>query len=64
MLQPQPLLTASSSYMLKMRLPESVMESPAMKSLWDETVVICLILNDIYSVQKEIVSVPICQIPI
>lgn len=42
--------------MLKIRLPESVMEGAAMKALWKETVIICLILNDIYSVQKEIVS--------
>lgn len=44
------------SYMLKIRLPEEVMEGPAMKALWKETVYICLILNDVYSVQKEIVS--------
>lgn len=44
------------SYMLKIRLPETVMECAAMKALWRETVYICLILNDIYSVQKEIVS--------
>jgi hypothetical protein len=42
--------------MLKIRLPESVMECKAMKALWKETIYICLILNDVYSVQKEIVS--------
>ncbi|KAH8647233.1 isoprenoid synthase domain-containing protein [Xylariales sp. PMI_506] len=47
---------AITDYMLKMRLPEEIMESDAMKSLWKETVVICLILNDVYSVQKEIVQ--------
>ncbi|OTB07944.1 hypothetical protein M426DRAFT_216497 [Hypoxylon sp. CI-4A] len=45
---------AITDFMLKIRLPESVMESAAMKALWRETVVICLILNDVYSVQKEI----------
>ncbi|ORY63945.1 isoprenoid synthase domain-containing protein [Pseudomassariella vexata] len=43
-----------TDYMLRVRLPESIMESEAMKSLWRETVIICLVLNDIYSVQKEI----------
>ncbi|KAI1271745.1 terpenoid synthase [Xylaria sp. FL0933] len=47
---------AITDYMLKIRLPESVMESAAMKALWRETVYICLILNDVYSVQKEIVQ--------
>ncbi|KAI1343250.1 isoprenoid synthase domain-containing protein [Xylariaceae sp. FL0016] len=45
---------AITDFMLKVRLPESVMESTAMKSLWRETIHICLILNDVYSVQKEI----------
>ncbi|KAI1212333.1 terpenoid synthase [Annulohypoxylon truncatum] len=45
---------AITDTMLKVRLPESIMESPAMKALWKETVVICFVLNDIYSVQKEI----------
>ncbi|KAI1768969.1 terpenoid synthase [Hypoxylon sp. FL1150] len=45
---------ALTDYMLKIRLPESIMEGAAMKALWKETVIICLILNDIYSVQKEI----------
>ncbi|KAI0180222.1 terpenoid synthase [Hypoxylon sp. FL1284] len=45
---------ALTDYMLKVRLPESIMECAAMKALWKETVIICLILNDIYSVQKEI----------
>ncbi|KAI1374941.1 terpenoid synthase [Hypoxylon crocopeplum] len=45
---------ALTDCMLKIRLPESIMESEAMKALWKETVIICLILNDIYSVQKEI----------
>ncbi|KAH9992376.1 terpenoid synthase [Xylariaceae sp. FL0662B] len=45
---------ALTEYMLKIRLPESLMESAAMKSLWKETIVICLILNDVFSVQKEI----------
>ncbi|KAJ8122618.1 hypothetical protein ONZ43_g1228 [Nemania bipapillata] len=47
---------AMTDYMLKIRLPESVMEDPAMKALWRETVYICLILNDVYSVQKEILQ--------
>lgn len=51
-----PVLTIFFSAMLKVRLPESIMEGEAMKALWKETVVICFILNDIYSVQKEIVS--------
>ncbi|XDG00548.1 hypothetical protein ABKA04_000163 [Annulohypoxylon sp. FPYF3050] len=45
---------AITDTMLKVRLPESIMESPAMRALWKETVVICFVLNDIYSVQKEI----------
>ncbi|KAI1777645.1 terpenoid synthase [Hypoxylon cercidicola] len=45
---------AITDYMLKVRLPESIMECAAMKALWKETVTICLILNDVYSVQKEI----------
>ncbi|KAI0465680.1 terpenoid synthase [Xylaria cf. heliscus] len=45
---------AITDYMLKIRLPETVMECAAMKSLWRETIYICLILNDVYSVQKEI----------
>ncbi|CAJ2503564.1 Uu.00g109580.m01.CDS01 [Anthostomella pinea] len=45
---------AITDYMLKVRLPESVMESEAMRALWKETIHICLILNDVYSVQKEI----------
>jgi len=51
---------ANRSYMLKIRLPEEVMECAAMKALWRETVYICLILNDVYSVQKEIVSIELC----
>ncbi|KAI0115033.1 terpenoid synthase [Daldinia grandis] len=45
---------ALTDHMLKVRLPESIMECGPMKELWKETVVMCLILNDIYSVQKEI----------
>ncbi|KAH7324543.1 isoprenoid synthase domain-containing protein [Stachybotrys elegans] len=45
---------AITDFMLKVRLPEAIMESAAMKTLWKETVVICLILNDVYSAQKEI----------
>ncbi|KAI1810735.1 terpenoid synthase [Poronia punctata] len=47
---------AITDYMLKVRLPEEVMECAAMKALWRETIYICLILNDVYSVQKEIVQ--------
>ncbi|KAI1437892.1 terpenoid synthase [Xylaria sp. CBS 124048] len=47
---------AITDYMLKMRIPESIMTSPAMKALWKETIYICLILNDVYSVQKEILQ--------
>ncbi|KAI0441091.1 terpenoid synthase [Xylaria telfairii] len=47
---------AITDYMLKIRLPETVMECAAMKALWRETIHICLILNDIYSVQKEIMQ--------
>ncbi|KAI1417469.1 terpenoid synthase [Hypoxylon sp. FL1857] len=45
---------AITDAMLRIRLPESIMECAAMKALWRETVVICFILNDVYSVQKEI----------
>ncbi|KAI1661663.1 terpenoid synthase [Daldinia decipiens] len=45
---------ALTDHMLKIRLPESIMECDPMKELWKETIVMCLILNDIYSVQKEI----------
>ncbi|KAK6950381.1 hypothetical protein Daesc_008708 [Daldinia eschscholtzii] len=45
---------ALTDHMLKIRLPESIMECAPMKELWKETVVMCLILNDVYSVQKEI----------
>ncbi|GAW19686.1 hypothetical protein ANO14919_091750 [Xylariales sp. No.14919] len=45
---------ALTDYMLNIRLPETVMECAAMKALWRETIYICLILNDVYSVQKEI----------
>ncbi|KAI0850930.1 terpenoid synthase [Daldinia vernicosa] len=45
---------ALTDHMLKVRLPETIMECAPMKDLWKETVVMCLILNDIYSVQKEI----------
>ncbi|KAI0196365.1 isoprenoid synthase domain-containing protein [Astrocystis sublimbata] len=47
---------AITDFMLKMRLPETVMDSAAMRALWKETIYICLILNDVYSVQKEIVQ--------
>ncbi|KAI2627117.1 terpenoid synthase [Xylaria nigripes] len=47
---------AITDYMLKMRLPESIMDCEAMRSLWRETIYICLILNDVYSVQKEILQ--------
>ncbi|KAI1164843.1 terpenoid synthase [Nemania serpens] len=47
---------AMTDYMLKIRLPEEVMEGAAMKALWKETIYICLILNDVYSVQKEIIQ--------
>ncbi|KAI2626454.1 terpenoid synthase [Hypoxylon sp. NC1633] len=40
--------------MLYMRLPETIMNCEGMKGLWRATIVLCLILNDIYSVQKEI----------
>lgn len=52
---PLRLLMPYPSRMLKIRLPETIMNSSAMKSLWHQSVIICLILNDIYSVQKEIV---------
>ncbi|KAI8966808.1 terpenoid synthase [Daldinia sp. FL1419] len=45
---------ALTDHMLKVRLPETIMEGAPMKKLWKETIVMCLILNDIYSVQKEI----------
>ncbi|KAI1177814.1 terpenoid synthase [Nemania sp. FL0916] len=45
---------AMTEYILKFRLPETVMNCKAMKALWKETVQICLILNDVYSAQKEI----------
>ncbi|KAI1075342.1 terpenoid synthase [Whalleya microplaca] len=45
---------ALTDYMLKIRLPEPLMECEAMKALWKETIIICLILNDVFSVQKEI----------
>ncbi|KAI1808456.1 terpenoid synthase [Daldinia bambusicola] len=45
---------ALTDHMLGIRLPESIMECGPMKELWKETVVMCLILNDVYSVQKEI----------
>ncbi|KAI1748964.1 terpenoid synthase [Xylaria castorea] len=47
---------AITDFMLKIRLPETVMECAAMKALWRETIYICLILNDIYSCQKEIIQ--------
>ncbi|KAI0522057.1 terpenoid synthase [Xylaria bambusicola] len=47
---------AITDYMLKIRLPETIMECAVMRSLWRETVYICLILNDVYSVQKEILQ--------
>ncbi|KAK5626974.1 hypothetical protein RRF57_002689 [Xylaria bambusicola] len=47
---------AITDYMLKIRLPETIMECAVMQSLWRETVYICLILNDVYSVQKEILQ--------
>ncbi|KAI1418998.1 terpenoid synthase [Xylaria sp. FL1777] len=47
---------AITDYMLKVRLPETIMECAAMKALWKETIHICLILNDVYSVQKEILQ--------
>ncbi|KAI1464706.1 terpenoid synthase [Daldinia caldariorum] len=45
---------ALTDHMLGIRLPESIMECGPMKELWKETVVMCLILNDVYSCQKEI----------
>ncbi|KAI1734997.1 terpenoid synthase [Xylaria scruposa] len=47
---------AITDFMLKIRLPETVMECTAMKALWRETIYICLILNDVYSCQKEIIQ--------
>ncbi|KAI5924557.1 isoprenoid synthase domain-containing protein [Camillea tinctor] len=45
---------ALTDHMLRIRLPEEIMDSEAMRALWKETIEVCLVLNDIYSVQKEI----------
>ncbi|KAI1502070.1 isoprenoid synthase domain-containing protein [Biscogniauxia marginata] len=45
---------ALTDHMLRIRLPEEIMDSDSMKALWKETIYMCLVLNDIYSVQKEI----------
>ncbi|KAI1493676.1 isoprenoid synthase domain-containing protein [Biscogniauxia mediterranea] len=45
---------ALTDHMLRIRLPEEIMDSEAMQALWKETILLCLILNDVYSVQKEI----------
>ncbi len=41
--------------MLRTKLPEQVMDGVGMQSLWVETGNICFMLNDVYSVQKEMV---------
>ncbi|KAJ6015128.1 isoprenoid synthase domain-containing protein [Penicillium herquei] len=42
------------SFMLKFRLPEATIDSAAMQSLWNESTTLGYVLNDLYSVQKEI----------
>ncbi|KAH8887963.1 terpenoid synthase [Thozetella sp. PMI_491] len=44
---------ALAEFMLRTKIPEQVMDSVRMQSLWVETVNICFMLNDVYSVQKE-----------
>ncbi|KAM4067103.1 terpene synthase family, metal binding domain-containing protein [Hirsutella rhossiliensis] len=43
-------------YIAGVRLPESIMESNSMKSLWRETTILCMLVNDIYSFKKELAS--------
>ncbi|KAI0513126.1 isoprenoid synthase domain-containing protein [Xylaria bambusicola] len=44
---------ALTDFMLRIRLPESVMGCDAMTALWGQTTRICIVLNDLYSAQKE-----------
>ncbi|KAJ7646599.1 isoprenoid synthase domain-containing protein [Roridomyces roridus] len=48
------LLVAITGYILRIRLPESIMTSKAMRAIWEETTVINMTMNDIYSCPKEI----------
>ncbi|CAI6094629.1 unnamed protein product [Clonostachys chloroleuca] len=47
---------AFSDYMNKMRLPQWIMEKEEMATLKNETTKLAMFVNDIYSLQKEIVS--------
>ncbi|KAI1293945.1 terpenoid synthase [Xylaria venustula] len=44
---------ALTDFILRIRLPESIMRCDAMVVLWEETTRLCIVLNDIYSAQKE-----------
>ncbi|KAI1425314.1 terpenoid synthase [Xylaria sp. FL1777] len=47
---------AIADFILKIRLPEYIMGCDAMTALWEQTSRICLVLNDLCSVQKQIVQ--------
>uniref|UniRef100_A0A8H7TQZ5 Terpene synthase n=1 Tax=Bionectria ochroleuca TaxID=29856 RepID=A0A8H7TQZ5_BIOOC len=47
---------AFSDYMNKMRLPEWIMQAEEMNTLKNETTKLAMFVNDIYSLQKEIMS--------
>ncbi|KAJ7646572.1 isoprenoid synthase domain-containing protein, partial [Roridomyces roridus] len=47
-------MVSITDYALRIRLPESIMTSKAMRAIWEETTVISMIMNDIYSCPKEI----------
>ncbi|KAI0972277.1 terpenoid synthase [Xylaria arbuscula] len=44
---------ALTDFILKIRLPESIMCCDTMTVLWEETTRLCIVLNDIYSAKKE-----------
>lgn len=48
------LCTAASEYSLGAAIPSQVMDSKAMRALWDETNIIISTANDLFSLQKEV----------
>ncbi|KJZ69157.1 hypothetical protein HIM_11458 [Hirsutella minnesotensis 3608] len=44
------------SVMNRIRIPAWVMDSEEMRTIWEETTVLCMIVNDLYSFPKEMAS--------
>ncbi|KJZ71670.1 hypothetical protein HIM_08931 [Hirsutella minnesotensis 3608] len=48
--------TACNEAMNSVQLPAWVVDSKEMRTIWEETTMLCLIINDFYSIEKEMAS--------